>query len=298
MDKFNTPDKASPVDFDSEIPTYTGTAEGKTEVFGSPDSQKTTAFSRPGRAKPQVISPTPNENAATAVFSASESPDADFAPTVSTPAPSAPSLATAISTPATTVADSTTGSSYGLGPAVEEPEEEIADSRRGTIDFGLLLLRLAFGGFLVFEAIKVFFNLGDGGGLAGMKDAFASYSIPTVLAIAVPAIELTAGVFLVLGLLTPVAAALALVATGFNALHMFVQNDTTSLFSVSPAVTLAVLLLGIALALQFTGPGKIALDFSRSWARRPRASSWIWFILGIVGAGALWWFGAGIDPLA
>lgn len=290
MDKKSTPDKASPVDFESEVPTY----DGKTQVFSAPDDQKTTAFTRPGRAKPQVISPAQNESSATAVFSASESPDADFAPTEAVAAPtfaadtsSAPAYST---TPAET--------SYVQASAIDEPEHAVEDARRGTIDFGLFLLRLVFGGFLIFEAIKVFFNLGGEGGLAGMKEAFSAYDLPTALAIAVPALELTAGVFLVLGLLTPVAAALALVATGFNAVHAFVQNDTTSLFSVSPAVTLAVLVLGIALALQFTGPGKIALDFSRSWARRPLASSWIWLILGLVGAGALWWFGAGINPLA
>jgi hypothetical protein len=46
----------------------------------------------------------------------------------------------------------------------------------------------------------------------------------------------------------------------------------------------------------FTGPGTISFDRSRGWSRRPLASSWIFAAVGLVGAAALWWFGAGTNP--
>ena len=61
---------------------------------------------------------------------------------------------------------------------------------------------------------------------------------------------------------------------------------------------LSIVMLGISRALQFTGPGLVSLDFGRSWARRPLVSSWIFILLAIAGAVALWWFGAGVNPLA
>lgn len=54
----------------------------------------------------------------------------------------------------------------------------------------------------------------------------------------------------------------------------------------------------IAIALQFTGPGFISFDVKRSWARRPLATSWIFVIVGIAVLVALWWFGAGVNPIA
>ena len=60
----------------------------------------------------------------------------------------------------------------------------------------------------------------------------------------------------------------------------------------------SVILFGISLALQFTGPGLYSFDYGRSWARRPLVSSWIFILLAIAGAVALWWFGAGVNPLS
>ncbi|MDH4658012.1 DoxX family protein [Corynebacterium pyruviciproducens] len=336
-EKNTKPDKASSVDFGAEVPTYDASKDARTEVFSTTPKAdavasdlKTEVFSTPnksglaglaGRAKPQVISPK-QDSAQTEVLDSTGTSydDADFAPTAQTEAvfTSQPAQAdtetrfSPVSSFAGTSAAATTVSP-GVPPvgapepgyatvaeapgadavAVEEPE----DPRRGTMDFGLLLLRIVLGGYLIFEALKVFFNLGGSEGLAGVKEAFAAYAYPTALAIVVPTLALTAGVFILLGLLTPVAAAVAVIATGFGALHALVQYDTTSLFAVDNAVILALILLGLALVVQFTGPGKIALDFSRSWAKRPLASSWIWCIVGIVAAGAMWWFGTGINPL-
>ena len=56
-------------------------------------------------------------------------------------------------------------------------------------------------------------------------------------------------------------------------------------------------MLIVLVGLQFTGPGKISFDMGRGWTQRPLASSWIFVVLGLGGAAALWWFGAGVNPL-
>lgn len=162
---------------------------------------------------------------------------------------------------------------------------------RGTIDVGLLILRLVLGGVLILTSLAVLFQLGGNAGLAGLEDELASYNYPHLLAIALPSMGLGAGVFLVLGLLTPVASMVAVAATGFTAINEVMTSESTSdIFAWEPSVWLAIALAGMALAVQFTGPGLFGIDFSRSWTRRPMASSWICAAFGIAAAVLLWVF--------
>lgn len=175
----------------------------------------------------------------------------------------------------------------------------VAPARRGTIDFGLFVLRLLVGGFLVLHSVQVFFRLGASDGIPGLENAFSAYAYGDVLAIVVPTLELAAGVFLVLGLVTPAAAMVALTATGFMAAHAAAASGLgLNVLAWDPAVWLPVVLFGGALALQFTGPGFYSVDSGRSWASRPLASSWIFAVLGIAAAALMWWFGTGINPVA
>lgn len=182
-------------------------------------------------------------------------------------------------------------------PVVEEPVA--APVGRGTIDFGLLLLRLLVGGYLTVRAIATFFNLGSSGGIGALETAYDNYPFGNGMAIIVPTLELAAGVFLILGLITPVAAAVGVAVTGFEALHALTAADGGwSLLLTDATVILPTLLLGLTFALTFTGPGLYSVDTGRGWARRPLASSWICALLGLAAAGAIWWFGAGVNPLA
>lgn len=170
--------------------------------------------------------------------------------------------------------------------------------RRGTIDFGLLFVRLALGVYLIIAGASTFFGLGASEGLSGLEGEFADYAMPGVLAIAVPTMQLVAGVFLVLGLVTPLAAAIGLVVTGFMAIHRLAQSDAgLNIFDWPEAMWLSVILFVIAVALQFTGPGFISLDFNRSWARRPLATSWIFVVIAVAALVAIWWFLAAVNPL-
>lgn len=178
-------------------------------------------------------------------------------------------------------------------------ERTAVDARRGTIDFGLLLLRILLGGFLVFEAVRTFFSLGGSEGLAGLEGEFANYEFGNILAIGLPTAQLAAGVFLILGLVTPVAAMVATVATGFAALHAVAASGFgLNVLEWNEAIWLSLILFGIAAVLQFTGPGLYSFDTGRGWARRPLASSWVFVIIGIAALVAVWIFGTGSNPFA
>ncbi|MGV3160723.1 DoxX family membrane protein [Corynebacterium sp. 32222D000AT] len=179
-----------------------------------------------------------------------------------------------------------------------EAPETTASAKRGTIDFGLLLVRLGLGVYLILAGLRPLLQLGDSAGLSEVTEQFAGYPWANILGIGVPVVQLVAGAFLVLGLLTPVAAMLATLVTGFTALYaLAVSGAGLNVFNWPESVWLSVVLFVIALGVQFTGPGVMSLDFGRSWVRRPLASSWVFIILGLVALGAIWWFGAGVNPL-
>ena len=188
----------------------------------------------------------------------------------------------------------------GTTDAADAPDtsETTASAKRGTIDFGLLLVRLGLGVYLILAGLRPLLQLGDSAGLSEVTEQFAGYPWADILGVGVPVAQLVAGAFLVLGLLTPVAAMLATVVTGFTALHaLAVSGAGLNVFNWSESVWLSVVSFVIALGVQFTGPGVISLDFGRSWARRPLASSWVFIVLGLAALGAIWWFGAGVNPL-
>lgn len=180
-----------------------------------------------------------------------------------------------------------------------EPEATEPPARRGTMDFGLLLLRLVLGGWLIIESVATLFRLGGSEGISGLRDAFSDYAFAGGLSVVVPVLQLTAGVFLVLGLLSPIASMVAVVVTAFMAVHGIVDGtDSWNVFAWEADVWLPILLFGLALGLQFTGPGFYGVDATRSWARRPLGWAWTCALLGLIIAGLVWWFGTGINPVA
>lgn len=199
--------------------------------------------------------------------------------------------------PASTVSTAgtlhTTEAADGIVADPAAPSATAAQPRvaRGTIDVGLLILRVVLGAVLICTSLAVLFQLGGNAGLAGLEDDLASYNYPRALAIALPTMGLASGVFLVLGLLTPIASMVAVAATGFWAIDTIAGSDVaTNLFAWGPTEWMAIALAAMALSVQFTGPGVFGIDFSRSWTRRPLASSWICAALGIAAAILLWWF--------
>jgi putative oxidoreductase len=294
-DKNQNPDRADSYD---DVPTYRQdtdpAAQGNSEDTATAQFPQTSGgglFNRSGRAAPQKIPAYTDQDFAAPANTGHETVAYDRPqdqPTTITPMAATSPPAAAPVSPAT---------DYDQGSTAVGTDTP--DHRRGTMDFGLLIIRVMLGLWLILEAVGTFFRLGGNPGLSGLEADYSGYLAPGGLAIIVPALQLAAGVFLVLGLITPVFAMIATIATSFTALHELTTSGAgLNVFAWPESVWLSLVLLGSSLALQFTGPGFISLDYGRSWARRPLVSSWIFLVLAIAGGVALWWFGAGVNPLA
>lgn len=177
-------------------------------------------------------------------------------------------------------------------PAGEQPAAPKA--RRGTLDLGLLILRLAVGGTLIVHGLQKLVGLWSGPGLDGFEEMLSSagYRQPGLLAIAGSVGEIAAGAFLVLGLLTPLAAA-AVVAIMINAVLFKHELEPGFQYFASDGTGFEyeVLLTAAAVSLTLTGPGRIAVDGPRGWATRPFVGSFVALLLGVAAGVCLWLFG-------
>lgn len=309
------PDKATPLDEDMGVPTYNAKPASKDSVSSEKNS-KPGLFERAGRAEPQEIKPSQArqdhpETEVMSYSSANEAARQQGGASEETVAFAQPESATPVSAEEESALATADASEEGAASAEtaeerearlqaeqEEKEGYHRYGRRGTIDFGLLFIRIALSAYLIIAGAKTFFELGDSQGLSGLEGDFANYAWDTALSIAVPTMQLIAGVFLLLGLITPLAAMLGLVVTGFTAVHEIAQTGAgLDVFSWPDSVWLSLVLFVIAVGLQFTGPGFISLDFKRSWARRPLGTSWVFVLIGVAILVALWFFGAGVNPL-
>ncbi len=183
---------------------------------------------------------------------------------------------------------------------VEEEEEVVVPLRRGTTDLGLLLLRVGLGAVLLGHGLQKAFGLFDGLGIDGYRQLLESsgYRYPDVLAYVGSLTELVAGVLLVLGLVTPVAAAAAL-ATTINVWFVAdLAQPGFAFFVANGGQEREMLLVVLAAAVAFAGPGRYSLDGRRGWASRPRASSWLSAVVGIAAGLVVWFLLVGTVPFA
>ena len=172
-------------------------------------------------------------------------------------------------------------------PTKTRPTRRPLTWNRGT-DIGLLILRFAVGGAFVGHGLQKVFGLWDGPGIGGFARVLDGYGYQqsTTLAWVTGITEFLAGAFVVLGVVTPLAAA-GLVAIMINTVLLKFGNG---FFVGSPAggnaIELDVVLGMAAAAIVFTGPGHIALDNGRAWHRRPASWGVLALIVGIA-AGVL-----------
>ena len=298
--------------------TTENTTDAVADTAAAEEPKKSRLFQRAGRAEPTVIKPKPAEAAATdpaptsdpaaeAKTETFESASRDTRDSRSVESAAAETETTAFPRAEATAEtyDDVPSTVAVADPAIESsPETLVTDeepqrARRGTIDFGLLFVRLALGIYLLVAGASTFFKLGGNEGLSGLENEYGEYTMAAALAIGVPTVQLIAGAFLLLGLVTPLAAMFGLIVTGFEAVHgLNTSGDGLDIFAWDESVWLGLVLFAIAVALQFTGPGFISLDFNRSWTRRPLATSWIFVVIGVAALVAIWWFGTGVNPLS
>ena len=159
--------------------------------------------------------------------------------------------------------------------SLSAPEDRLAYDNapvsrwHGGADFGLLILRIVLGGILGAHGLQKVFGLFDGPGIAEFARILGDQgytSQTTVLAWVGGVTEIAGGALLILGLFTPAAAG-ALLAVTANAIFL---TRTEGFFAHGgQGYEYYAALAGIALALLFTGPGRIAIDVNTPWRRKP-----------------------------
>ncbi|MEU9247179.1 DoxX family protein [Streptomyces sp. NPDC048385] len=150
-------------------------------------------------------------------------------------------------------------------------------------DCGLLLLRLTFGLLMAGHGAQKLFGVFGGSGLAATGRGFDAlgYHPGKVFALIGGLSELCGGLGLVVGLLTPLAAA-AVIGVMINA--MVTVSGAHGLWSQDGGVEYNVAICVVALAIAAIGPGRLALDRFFPW----RSGGWLAaaVALGLGGIGA------------
>ncbi|CAM3091663.1 DoxX family protein [Tsukamurella hominis] len=187
-----------------------------------------------------------------------------------------------------------------------ELEEARKAARRGTTDLGLLVLRVAVGAILVAHGIQKLFGIWGGPGIDGFAAYLQNGNDPSlgferftkIIAIATGVVELGGGAMLILGLLTPIAAAGAVgVMLSATLFKLTTAGNGFVFFAQDKGVEFELLLLFASVAIILTGPGKLSLDFNRGWARRPHIGSVVWLIIAVAAAITVWILLNGANPL-
>ncbi|MEB3071374.1 DoxX family membrane protein [[Mycobacterium] vasticus] len=187
-----------------------------------------------------------------------------------------------------------------LSGAIDADEPFRAVDRRGTQDLGLLILRLGLGILLVAHGLRQLFGWWGGAGLNGFQDSIsaAGYQHADILTYAAGGGQIAAGLLLVLGLFTPLAAAGAL-AYLINGVLAGVSHEQGRFAVFLPeGHEFHLMLIVVAVAIVLVGPGRYGLDGDRGWARRPFIGSVASLLLGIAGGVAMWAFLNGANPLS
>jgi len=176
------------------------------------------------------------------------------------------------------------------------------DARRGTQDLGLLVLRVAVGAILIAHGLQKAFGLWGGAGLGSFRDSLSGmgYQHASALTYLAAGAQLAAGVLLVLGLFTPLAAAVALayLINGLGA-NIAAQHDAGYIGFFLPDGNEYHILLAVALvAIILVGPGRYGFDAGRGWARRPFLGSFAALLLGVGLGVGIWILLNGANPLS
>lgn len=135
-------------------------------------------------------------------------------------------------------------------------------------DIGLLALRVGFGGLLAVHGAQKLFGWFGGAGWDATTSGFEAmgYNPGVLFGTLAGLTELGGGLLLLLGLFTPLAAAVTL-GTMINAVNVTWGNGLSGTAD-GPGYEMALLFAVAAVGLAFTGSGRFALDAGRAWERR------------------------------
>jgi putative oxidoreductase len=184
----------------------------------------------------------------------------------------------------------------------EHDDERVrAADRRGTQHLGLLILRVGLGAVFVAHGLQKLFGWWGGQGLNGFKSSLSDigYQHADILTYCAAGGEIAAGVLLVLGLFTPLAAAGALayltnsILAGMSAQH----HGKSFPFFLPNGHEYEITLIVMAAAVILVGPGRYGFDAGRGWARRPFIGSFVALVVGIGAGIALWVLLNGANPV-
>jgi putative oxidoreductase len=171
------------------------------------------------------------------------------------------------------------------GPDLTEPENRLVNDQaratrwHGGLDFGLLILRIVLGGALGAHGLQKVFGLFGGPGIGEFARILGDHgytSQTTVLSWVGGITEIAGGALLMIGLFTPIAAG-ALLAVTANIVYLTYREGF--FLGADGGFEYHLVLGGTALALLFTGPGRISLDVNTPWRRRPVPFGIIGFVL-------------------
>ncbi|WP_448221531.1 DoxX family membrane protein [Gordonia iterans] len=195
-------------------------------------------------------------------------------------------------------------------PATGEGEPVV---RRGTIDLGLLILRVVVGLVFLGHGLQKLTGWWGGPGIDGFA-SFLSQSFPggdpslgfnpdlaRTLALVTGLTETIGGALLILGLLAPVAGAGLFGVILVAIMYRMTLSGGFYFFATDAHGTgleFELTLAAAVLALTLCGPGTYSLDRRWGWARRPAWGSAGWVIVAIAAAVAAWIVFNGSNPLA
>jgi putative oxidoreductase len=148
-------------------------------------------------------------------------------------------------------------------------------------DLGLLVVRVALGVIFLGHGAQQMFGSFGGPGLDGFGTFLAGngFQQPAMLAGLTAVVELVGGVLVVIGLLTPLAAA-GLLAVMIDAISLKLGGGMFGTRG-GGGYELEFALAAMAAALTLTGAGRIALDRLLPFVRRPLASGVPCLVLGV-----------------
>jgi putative oxidoreductase len=133
------------------------------------------------------------------------------------------------------------------------------------MDIGLVLLRLVIGLLMAGHGAQKLFGWFGGHGVPGTAGFLESlgWRPGRLYALLLGAAELFGGLALALGFATPLAAAVLMAVLANAAL---VVHGRHGLWNTAGGYEYPLVLIGSALALAFTGPGRFSLDHLAGWA--------------------------------